>query len=56
MNIDNFTDKELTEGSEVLIKIQASVIEQGSNYITVETEDGDEITISDGSTWFIEVL
>lgn len=41
-----------TEGQNVRISIAAKIIEVGSNYVTVETEDGDELDIN--GMWEIE--
>lgn len=56
MNIDNGTDEDLEEGTIVVIKAQGTVVEKGSNFITVETADGDEIDVRDSSMWFVEVI
>lgn len=55
MNIDNGTSKDLVEGREVTIQTNAIITEVGSNYIEVQLENGDELTISDGDDWFIEL-
>lgn len=57
MNIDNGTSEDLKEGMEITISVERTVriIEVGSNYITVETDDGDEVDITDGSDWFITI-
>lgn len=55
MNIDNGTIEDLEEGTEVTISINATVLEVGSNYIDVDLGYGDELTISEGSDWFIEI-
>lgn len=56
MNIDNGTSESLVEDTAVVIKIQGRIVEKGSNYVTVLTEDDDEIDITDSSTWFIELI
>lgn len=56
MNIDNGTSEDLREGTAVVIKAQAQVVEVGSNFVIVGTEDGDEVEISGGSMWFIEII
>ena len=53
MNIDNGTSEDLREGLEVTIAIRAEIVEVGTNFITVQTEDDDEYDISDGSNWFV---
>lgn len=55
MNIDNGTEDDLTEGREVTISQNVVILERGGNYITVQLDDGDELDISDGSNWFIEL-
>lgn len=55
MNIDNGTSDDLKEGMEVTISIDAFVTEIGGNYIMVDIGNGDELTISEGSDWFIEL-
>jgi hypothetical protein len=56
MNIDNGTSDDLKEGMEITISQIVSVVEIGGNYITVETEDGDEIDITDSSNWWVRIL
>jgi hypothetical protein len=55
MNIDNGSSEDLKEGIEVTISANVLISEVGGNYIEVELENGDTITIADGSEWFIEL-
>lgn len=56
MNIENGTSDEFYEGQEIVISRQVKIIEIGGNYVTVESEDGDEYDITDSSDWFVEIL
>ena len=55
MNIDNGTKEDLTEGREVTISQNVIIREVGGNYIEVELDNGDELTITEGDGWFIEL-
>lgn len=53
MNIENGTSADLKEGMEITISQRVKITDVGSNYVTVEDEDGDEIDVTDASDWWI---
>ena len=55
MNIDGGTSEDLKEGMEVTISQNVFITEIGGNYIDVELDNGDELTIRDSDGWFIEL-
>lgn len=55
MNIDGGTTEDLVEDAEVTISINAFIVEVGGNYVVVDIGNGNELIISEGSDWFIEL-